>query len=199
MHKWLRKSIVVLVSVLTFGMVTPPPSFLADGVDEKPQKGNSFESKVQQEGATEHQFELEHEGIFEKEQVIRQLIDAAEAQSYLKFGTRIKPIIEDEFKEVILPNIEKTIETIAVSYGEESLRNLVITEKPSSGHGEKIFHIVDQEENQDIIRFHVRKDHPPQDGYWFNFHYHTYHDEFQSHHELGSIYWAKNTPPKWMS
>ncbi|MFL6556465.1 MAG: YpjP family protein, partial [Bacillus sp. (in: firmicutes)] len=25
------------------------------------------------------------------------------------------------------------------------------------------------------------------------------HDDFQIHHELGSIYWAKNTPPKWMS
>ncbi|WP_310794657.1 YpjP family protein, partial [Bacillus safensis] len=24
-------------------------------------------------------------------------------------------------------------------------------------------------------------------------------DGFQTHHELGNIYWDKNTPPSWMS
>ncbi|MBT2695036.1 YpjP family protein [Bacillus sp. ISL-55] len=27
----------------------------------------------------------------------------------------------------------------------------------------------------------------------------SYHDNFQTHYELGRIFWAKNTPPKWRS
>lgn len=199
MQKWLRKSIVVLVTVLTFGLVTPPPSFLAEGVDDDAPKRNTIKSEVQPEIPTDHGLQIEHETLSEKEQLIRQLVDVAESQSYAKFGNRIKPVIEDEFKEIILPNIEKTIEMVAAQYEEENLRHLVISAQPTGGRSEKIFHIADAEKNEDIIRFHVRKDHPPQEGYWFNFHYHTYHDGFQGHHELGSIYWAKNTPPKWMS
>ena len=63
----------------------------------------------------------------------------------------------------------------------------------------KIFHVYNRLTGEDLLRFHVRRDHPPQDGYWFNFHYHTAEDGFQSHHELGSIYWDRNTPPDWMS
>jgi hypothetical protein len=123
----------------------------------------------------------------------------AEFQSYQKFGTKIKPVIENEFREIILPNIEKALEEMAVQFPEEDLKNLTITEHPGTGHSEKIFNINNPGIGKDVLRFHVRRDNPPQAGYWFNFHYHTYHDDFQSHHELGSIYWAKNTPPKWMS
>lgn len=199
MPKWLRKSIVVLVTVLTFGLVTPPPSFLAEGIDNGAQKRNTLKSEVQPEITSDEQLQIQHEIPSEKEQLIRQLVNAAESQSYVKFGNRIKPVIQDEFKEIILPNIEKTIEMVATQYEDENLHHLVISEQPTGGRSEKIFHIADAEKNQDIIRFHVRKDHPPQEGYWFNFHYHTYHDGFQAHHELGSIYWARNTPPKWMS
>jgi hypothetical protein len=100
---------------------------------------------------------------------------------------------------VILPNIEKAIQEVAVQFPEESLANLKVTETPGGGLSEKIFHITNSKANEDVIRFHVRRDHPPQQGYWFNFHYHTHHDNFQAHHELGSIYWNKNTPPKWMT
>jgi hypothetical protein len=88
---------------------------------------------------------------------------------------------------------------VAVQFPEESLANLKVTETPGGGLSEKIFHITNSKANEDVIRFHVRRDHPPQQGYWFNFHYHTHHDNFQAHHELGSIYWNKNTPPKWMT
>ncbi|MEH7388569.1 YpjP family protein, partial [Bacillus sp. JJ1521] len=88
---------------------------------------------------------------------------------------------------------------LAEQYPTEQLDQLEISEQPSGGNGEKIFHIFDNTSGKDIVRFHVRKDHPPQDGYWFNFHYHTHHDGFQTHHALGDIYWNKNTPPKWLS
>ncbi|MEW8987992.1 MAG: YpjP family protein, partial [Bacillus sp. (in: firmicutes)] len=84
-------------------------------------------------------------------------------------------------------------------YPEEDLVHLAISEEPGKGKSEKIFHIKDEKTGEDVIRFHVRRDQPPHEGYWFNFHYHTHHDEYQTHHDLGSIYWAKNTPPNWMS
>jgi hypothetical protein len=89
------------------------------------------------------------------------------------------------------------IASLAEQYPEEQLHYLAVTENPSGGMGERIFHIYRVDSGEDIIRFHVRREHPPQDGYWFQFHYHTYHDDFQTHYELGKIYWDKNTPPQW--
>jgi hypothetical protein len=127
------------------------------------------------------------------------LLKEAENQSYQKFGTKIKPVIENEFREIILPNIQSALQEMAFQFPEDDLKNITITEQPSPGHSEKIFNIKNSVTGKDILRFHVRRDNPPQAGYWFNFHFHTYHDGFQSHYDLGSIYWDKNTPPKWMS
>lgn len=196
MPKWIRKSLVVLVTVLTFGLVTP--SQLVDFIDDKPPKRDAVQSKSQEAIDREQQIAFIQSAPSDKE-IINNLLKGAENHSYVKFGERIRPVIEEEFKEVILPNIEKAIESVASHYQVPSMKNLVISESPTGGNSEKIFHIADREMNQDIIRFHVRKDHPPQDGYWFNFHYHTFLDDFQEHHELGSIYWDTNTPPKWMS
>lgn len=193
MNNWIRKSFVVLVSILTFGLVIPTQ--LINNVDaEKPTKRDIFESAT-----FINEAELAEESEFDKDQFIDDLIKQAELQSYQKFGTRIKPIIENEFREIIMPNIEKALLDLAEQFPDEDLIHLSITESPGKGQSEKIFHIKNNESNKDVIRFHVRRDNPPQAGYWFNFHYHTYHDDFQSHHELGSIYWDKNTPPKWMS
>lgn len=197
MPKWIQKTIVVLVTVLTFGLVTPTELF--ELVDDKPPKRDAIQSKNNQERSiVENQINYDEQDDSEID-VINSLIKDAEQYSYEKFGNRIKPLIEDEFKEIILPNIEKAIEAVAYQYDDHQLKNLIISEAPTGGHSEKIFHIADREKEQDVIRFHVRKDHPPQSGYWFNFHYHTVLDDFQEHHDLGSIYWDKNTPPKWMS
>lgn len=196
MPKWIQKSIVVLVTVLTFGLVTP--SQLLEIVDDKPPKRDAVQSKSQDSAVAQTQIEYDHPKNNEQ-QVINSLMRDAEIYSYEKFGNRIKPQIEDEFKEIILPNIQKAIEEVAYQFEGHQLQSLVISEAPTGGDSEKIFHIADREKDQDVIRFHVRKDHPPQAGYWFNFHYHTFLDDFQEHHELGSIYWDTNTPPKWMS
>lgn len=198
MPNWLRKTFVVLVTVLTFGLITPPQLLPLDEANaEKPSKRDVFEAKTQACSTTT--FQIEAEPLSDKEQHIKQLLLEAENKSYIKFGERIKPVIKDEFKEIILPNIEKAIEHVAATYESDDLRDLIITEEPTGGNTEKIFHISDRKLEQDIIRFHVRKDRPPQEGFWFNFHYHTYHDDFQGHHDLGIIFWDKNTPPKWMS
>jgi hypothetical protein len=197
MNIWLRKTLFVLVSVLTFGLVTPTqlinPVNAETIADQDAFEAPSADSLY---GQTNTFIE---ESDFDKEKFIGELIKQAELQSYQKFGTKIKPVIENEFREIILPNIELALEKIAVQFPEEDLKNLSITEQPGAGLSEKIFNINNRVIGKDLLRFHVRRDNPPQAGYWFNFHYHTYHDDFQSHHELGSIYWAKNTPPKWMS
>lgn len=195
MPNWLRKSFVVLVTILTFGLVTPSQAFLYENTNQlKASRASDVENS--EKGA---ELAEEENSNFDKENFIRQMLVEAETQSYEKFGAKIGPVIEDEFNEVILPEIEKAIQEVAVQFPEESLAQLKVTETPGGGLSEKIFHITNSITDEDVIRFHVRRDHPPQQGYWFNFHYHTHHDQFQAHHELGSIYWNKNTPPKWMS
>jgi hypothetical protein len=196
MNKWLRKSFVVMVSLLTFGLVTPT-QFINEVNAEKPTDRGSFNTGSL--GSFGQRDEFLHQIDFNKEEFLENLIMKAEAQSYQKFGLKIKPVIENEFREIIFPNIQLAIEETAALFPEEDLMNLVITETPGKGQSEKIFNIRNSELNKDVLRFHVRRDNPPQAGYWFNFHFHTYHDSFQSHHDLGSIYWDKNTPPKWMS
>lgn len=195
MPKWLQKSFVVLVTILTFGLVTPPQTFLYNQASaDKPTREDSVKAET-----TFTQIDEITEEEPDSNQIIESWLTEAEELSYIKFGSRIKPVIEDEFKQVILPNIHKAIEEVAVQYPEEKLAYLELSEVPTGGNSEKIFHLYSKESNKDIIRFHVRKDHPPHSGYWFNFHYHTSDDNFEAHHELGSIYWDTNTPPKWMS
>jgi hypothetical protein len=200
MPKWLQKSIVVLITVLTFGLVTPPQalSLVDKWAEDKALEQETFDEAIatsarQGINATEKNL------LLNKEDWVQSLLKEAESQSYTKFGEKIKPVIEDEFRQIILPNIEKAITIVAEQYPEEDLIDLGVTEIPGKGKSEKIFHVTDQKTGADVIRFHVRRDHPPQQGYWFNFHYHTHHDQFQAHHDLGSIYWAKDTPPNWMS
>lgn len=201
MPNWLRKSFVVMVTILTFGLVTPSHAQFYDNSssDKHPKRDILEPTNKENHSSNTLSSSSEEIGHLNKDEFIRKMILEAENQSYAKFGPKIKPVIENEFSEVVLPNIEKAIQNVANQYPEEELEYLAVTERPGGGHSEKIFHIKNEATNEDIIRFHVRRDQPPQQGYWFNFHYHTYHDQFQAHHELGTIYWDKNTPPKWMS
>ncbi|MEK5523248.1 YpjP family protein [Heyndrickxia sp. FSL W8-0423] len=198
MKQWLRKSVVVLVSILTFGLVTPTHAFWNENQEVDKAKQESANSSFQQTSTNENVFITNKDNV-DRQQIIDQLMMEAEKQSYEKFGRKITPVIEDEFREIILPKIQEAIEMTIAQYPKEELSSLAITETPSAGVSEKIFHIYNVKTREDIIRFHVRRDHPPMDGYYFNFHYHTRFDEYQTHHDLGEIYWDKNTPPKWMS
>jgi hypothetical protein len=198
MPKWLRKSLVVMITVLSFGMVTPSQAaWLEELGQDSGIKRDVLESDSQ---SPDHN--VDRVGIRvlpSREEILGDFVSQAENYAYQKFGTKIKPVIEDEFKEVILPEIEKAIDEMTLQFPENNLPYLTISEFPSGGISERIFHISNQLTGEDLIRFHVRRDNPPQEGYWFNFHYHTYVDGFQEHHTLGTIFWAKNTPPKWMS
>jgi hypothetical protein len=197
--KWLRKTLVAAITACTFGLVTPPSSLMAA---DEPTADDAPSSDWQHGGRVSQTTSVAVESATQalpitRQQFIEQTMEKAARQSYEKFGRKIAPVIEDEFRDVILPRIEEVIASLAEQYPEEQLRYLAVTENPSGGMGERIFHIYRVDTGEDIIRFHVRREHPPQDGYWFQFHYHTWHDDFRTHYELGKIYWDKNTPPQW--
>ncbi len=127
------------------------------------------------------------------------LITSARDLSYQKFGTKIGPVIANEFDDIIFPKIDEAIRMTLKNSGDLTTPRLAISEKPAGNYSEKIFHVFDKDQQKDLIRFHVRTDKRPQDGYFFNFHYHVSEDDFIAHHTIGDIYWSRDTPPKWLS
>ncbi|MGF7532895.1 YpjP family protein [Bacillus mexicanus] len=203
MKLWMRKTLVVLFTIVTFGLVSPPAALMADKPSGQP---SSLEQSDYTAFYDEH--ELYDDDTSEDRQdpellfqlYKEELLDSAEDQSFLKFGSKISTVIEDDYRKEILPQIENVISNyLATLQDNEAYQDVVISSTPSGGKTEKIFNVYNRKTGEDLLRFHVRRDHPPHDGYWFNFHYHSAEDRFQSHHELGSIYWDRNTPPNWMS
>ncbi|WP_391122083.1 YpjP family protein [Psychrobacillus sp. L3] len=191
MKKWIQKSIIITVALLTFGLISPDHLIWEQLLDQKnPEKSLFSDSES-----------LRHEHVsLSKEQDLKDSITvAAREQAYIKFGERIGPVIQNEFDEVIFPRIQEAIDATISKTGQEKAVNLAITEQPSGEYHEKIFHVYNNETRKDLIRFHVRTDKKPQEGYYFNFHYHLAEDNYTKHYALGEIYWSKNTPPKWLS
>ena len=192
MKTWIQKTLVVAVALLTFGIISPNHVIWENLLDDKAnQKSISSQN-------TQHTYDIEwYED--KPSTFIEDAINQAKEQSLVKFGSRIGPVITNEFDEIIFPKIQEAIQLTLLDMDNESLNYLAISENPSGEHSEKIFHIYDSVTKSDIIRFHVRTDRKPQEGYFFNFHYHSVADQFAKHNSLGDIYWSKNMPPKWLT
>lgn len=66
------------------------------------------------------------------------MLSSAENQSFLKFGRKITPVIEDEYREEIQPKIEQVLTDYLSNFkDDEKFQDVVITDQPSSGNGEK--------------------------------------------------------------
>lgn len=195
MKKWLQKGLVITVALLTFGIITPNHE-IWDGLDADKTKLRSHEPSSNDLSAA---IQLDDIYIEEELDIPNKIKVAAKEQAYIKFGTRIGPKISDEFDMRILPKMEEAIEMTIARLDDSTINSLTITENPSGNYAEKIFHIKNSTSNQDLIRFHVRTENRPGEGYYYNFHYHTSEDNFTAHYSLGDIYWSKNTPPKWLS
>ena len=116
MNNWLRKAFVVMVSILTFGLVTPT-QFIHNVSAE-----NSIENDVINTAdytVLDEQLSLSEESNFDKESFLEDLVKQAEMRSYQKFGMKIKPVIEGEFRGIILPNIEKALVELADQFPDE--------------------------------------------------------------------------------
>lgn len=218
---WLKKTVVAFVAAITFGAVSPPPSshVSADKSDStKPDSvRGGFEESTELQTENDRTTEEEVKDPFLdfsamswqevaasssapdelRDRLSLYTMEEAEKRGFEKFGPAIANQVGDEYREEILPKVGQVMETLTYDLDEDSIRNLDIFNEPSPGTGERIFHVMNTKNHQDLIRFHVRRDHPPKDGYWFNFHYHLPSDQFQAHYELGKIYWNKDTPPQW--
>lgn len=194
MKQWLQRFLIASVAVLTLGAITPNHEiWLNFQSKDEPKETDS------PAGGTQYSLEIAEapdDPVYPLYSDETQLLDQARFLSYEKFGQRIGPVIQDEFDTEIFPRIEAVIQTTLHNASE---RQLAITEQPSGDYAEKIFHVHDKTAGKDVIRFHVRTEKRPIDGYFYNFHYHTEDDGFTAHHTLGDIFWSKNTPPKWLS
>ncbi|MGC4377162.1 YpjP family protein [Fictibacillus sp. Mic-4] len=214
MPNWLKKVFVVLITVFTLGTVTPPAYLITTNADAKSksdvieQEPITNETPPQTEDlSSRDMYSLPwHEvaaTLQDNEQLSSQFVDytvyQANYQTMEKFGPKISQKLGDDYMNQVLPKMEDVIQMLSKKMDPDDLRNLVITDRPAAGTGERIFHIYDARTKKDLVRFHVRREHPPQQGYWFSFHYHTADDNFAKHHELGRLYWDKNTPPNWMA
>lgn len=173
MSLFMKKFVAALVAVITFGVITPSHEIW----------NSVFDTSSSAYSAT----------VMEQVEVPLELLIAdAEYQSEVKFGSKITPKIKARYEAEIFPIYRQKIEEIATSTS-------AISSKPSGEYGEKIFHLYDRDSQKDMLRAHVRVEKRPKEGYYFTFHYHLADDEFQSHRDIGEIYWSKNTPPKWLS
>ncbi|PZX07586.1 YpjP-like protein [Psychrobacillus insolitus] len=197
MKKWIQKSLIITVALLTFGII-PPDHLIWEHLLENKSPLKSIQSN-------ENTIDFEQvtlkdsTNLVDEPNLIDYIANNAKEQSYIKFGNRIGPVIQDEFDDVIFPKIQEVIDTTISKVDPDKARNLVISEQPSGEYHEKIFHIYNNDSKKDVIRFHVRTDKKPLDGFFFNFHYHLEEDNYSKHYALGEIYWSKNTPPKWLS
>ncbi|OIJ15787.1 hypothetical protein BKP35_01995 [Anaerobacillus arseniciselenatis] len=201
MRLWLTKLSVVIITFMTFGIFIPPTYLDAEASEQEVFVSNSDNNfkDVHSEEIDHIDEEIDYVEINAHEQFISYALKQAKQQSFEKFGPKISSHVGDEFLNEVFPKIQEVIETLVESANEEQVQKYEITEKPSNGYGEKIFHIYDLQKKEDVARFHVRRVNHPREGHSFNFHYHLYSDRFEKHHHLGDIFWDKNTPPKWKS
>ncbi|MGM8366025.1 YpjP family protein [Virgibacillus sp. W0181] len=208
----LRKLFVSIAAVVTLGMYTPPiqVNTNTDSETDAKNKESVPSASAEDESSSFFTTEIEQASFIAtlpqyEENVTTVLIDelmtTAKAQTILKMGPKITSQVESEFNELILPMMEEVITTVIQNseVQQDSTPSYAITEQPTRGLGERIFNLYDERREEDIALFHVRRDHRPLEGYWFNFHYHLNDDNFEKHHHLGDIYWDKNIPPKWMA
>ncbi|WP_342511780.1 YpjP family protein [Sporosarcina sp. FSL K6-1522] len=199
MKKWLQQTLIVTVALLTFGAISPNHEIWTNLQDKDEAKQANLPSMD-----TDYQIDITEASVeqqpFERVPSFEEsLVASAKEMSYMKFGTKIGPVIGDEFDEVIFPKIEEAIQMTLERSGDLATRRLAISERPAGDYSEKIFNVYDLDSRTDLIRFHVRTEKRPQDGYFYNFHYHIADDGFLAHHSIGDIFWSKNTPPKWLS
>lgn len=199
---WLQKFLVLSVALLTFGLITPNHS-IWESLENRHNSVTSERSiNTDFEGLEISQGQDEWEDVTHKtesDDPTYWIMEAAKEQSYIKFGTKIAPIIGDEFEQRIYPQLQSVVMDTLAKVDEETKQYLTISDRPSGNYSEKIFHLVNGQTGEDILRFHVRTEKRPLEGYFYNFHYHTFEDQFATHHTIGEIYWSKDTPPKWLS
>ncbi|RYL93551.1 YpjP family protein [Sporolactobacillus sp. THM19-2] len=207
--KFMRKTLIGIVAVLTFGAIVP--TFPANYLDKQSDKQNIQSTKGQKTDLpayVETQEASRRTGwsaAVPDDEPVEKLISAFSSYALLevryqglhKFGRRITEKMGYQYATEVAPAFAAVIRELSRGHDSEWVRSLAVTHSAAPGLGERILHIYNTDSGKNVLKLHVRRDHPPLDGYWFDFHYHSARDGFQAHHELKKIYWGKNIPPKW--
>lgn len=203
MKKWIQKSLMATVAVLTLGAISPSHDFWQQFDSHKSSYStiDDLKASIPKTPTIEDFQDIQFDVVLDEKSgpSIDDLKLAAKEQTYIKFGSRIAPKIGDEFDERIYPKMLEAIDLTIARLDDETINQLAITEQPSGHYKERIFHIKNSVTQRDIIRFHVRTENRIDEGYFYNFHYHTFEDRFATHYDLGEIQWSKNKPPQWLS
>lgn len=213
MSKWFRKVTGILATILTLGIITPTDLHKEELLQQESLAKAQVERAVEASLPDKQKIPFAalsydkltwpqlSESFSEKEELQihfkAYMLNQAQVQAVQKFGPHITRRIGEQYSHSILPQFEMVLEQLSHSADEGLLRHVAVSDQPSSGLGEKIMHLYDARTGKDLVRLHVRREKPPKQGYWLNFHYHKHEDNFENHHELGKIYWDKNMPPHW--
>ncbi|WP_017727954.1 YpjP family protein [Halalkalibacterium ligniniphilum] len=212
MITWLKRGLLVSTAIVTLGLIAPPDIGRDAQAAALPKSESTNTEKPYIYKVDSNSYAL-YEAVLpvQTDDYIHRgdaatlnafadtVIEQTYEQSLLKFGDVIAAKIGQTFEAEILTRLKDVIIHETEGLSMDQLQSLTLSDDPSAGLGEKIIHLYDTSTGQDLLRFHVRRDQPPKQGYWFNFHYHSDKDAFEGHHELGSIYWGKNMPPYWMA
>lgn len=142
MKMWMRKTLVALFTIATFGLISPPSALMTDKPSELSSSDKSPYTAVYDTSDATRSWELSQEDNKERvdpfEQYKQEVLLSAENQSFLKFGRKITPVIEDEYREEIQPKIEQVLTDFLTNFkDDEKFQDVVLTDQPSSGNGEK--------------------------------------------------------------
>jgi hypothetical protein len=207
---WVKHLFLVASAIMTLGLLDfeePAQSLSLSSTaksNNEPENCKSFVYKV-----NESDYELFHSVLptsvtqylhYDEDHaklVAKQFASKAKDQSFKKFGSVIGERIGRDFEGSVLDSLEHALASLVINLPVDQQHLLDVTEQPSSGKGEKILHVFSKQTGEDMFRFHVRRDQPPKQGHWFNFHYHIASDNYEHHYPLASIYWGKDVPPSW--
>ena len=198
MKKSLRIPIVLLISILTLGLSVPPIHLDAEIDDVDKGEITPKEADFSERSTAIIEEEAPESTKSTNELYRESLVEVAKEQVMIKLGDKIASKIEVPLTEEVLPNLELVLDHVFDMVGEEQSQYLVISEEPAAGYGERIFNLYDMSKQENIAKFHVTRVKKPQDGHYFQFHYHLADDQYEEHFPIAEVHWGKNTPPKWM-
>lgn len=201
MKMWMKKLTVLLVTILTLGLYVPPIYTNAD-VDLGKKDIEPSEDQQKQVDKEEIEDSITEENLILEDSnqlYLEELNHLAKVQVQTKLGTKISAKVNGDLNRTVLPNLETVLDALYKEIGEEESQYLMIAEEPSGGYGERIFNLYHIKDKENVAKFHVNRLRRPQDGYYFQFHYHLQVDQFEEHFPIAEVYWGKDTPPKWMS
>ena len=115
MKNWsgiLKKTLVVGLSVLSFGMISPSQyQDWYEGTSAKDVKDKPYSLADVPRDFVAAETPADPKGEF-----LSFMVSQAESQSIEKFGPRIAPVIENEFYSVVLPGMQTALEQFSAEY-----------------------------------------------------------------------------------